>query len=123
MENDFTYTENDMTDGLTSDPIQQAKDKVSQAAQRIGETIDSQRHKAAAGLDKTASALHQGGDKLGSAVHGAAHSIESTASYLRKNDMRRMMDDVGNVVKNNPGPSLVAAVVLGFILGHALNRE
>ena len=35
--------------------------------------------------------------------------------------MKRMMSDLTVVVKNNPGPSLIAAIVVGFLVGRAFN--
>ena len=54
------------------------------------------------------------------AITQAAQSLDSTADYIRHNDLSRMMSDVGTVVKNNPGPSIIVAVVLGFFLGRAI---
>jgi hypothetical protein len=33
-----------------------------------------------------------------------------------------MIDDVMQLVKNNPGPALLGAAALGFLVGRALSR-
>lgn len=109
-----------MTGGKVPESIKQAKDKAAEMARNVAESIDGQRERVASGLSKTASAVQQGGDKVTGMAQGAAQSLDSTADYIRHNDLGRMMSDVGTVVKNNPGPSIIVAVVLGFFLGRAI---
>jgi len=37
--------------------------------------------------------------------------------------MQTMMGDLMEVIRRNPGPSLLGAAALGFILGRALSRD
>ena len=85
---------------------------------------------AAAGkLDKAASALHEkaeslpGGEKVSSLAHATAEKLSSTADYVREHDVKRMMADVETLVKNNPGPSLLAAVAVGFLVARAFSSN
>jgi ElaB/YqjD/DUF883 family membrane-anchored ribosome-binding protein len=93
------------------------------------EKIDENRSAAAGGLDSAASALHQKADKLpgGESVKGAAHTaadaLSSTADYVRENDLKSMLADVQKLVKNNPGPALLTAAVLGFLVARTFSRE
>jgi ElaB/YqjD/DUF883 family membrane-anchored ribosome-binding protein len=64
-----------------------------------------------------------GGPKVQQFAQAAAERLSTTADYVRSHDAKRMLDDVGRVVKNNPGPSLVIAAAFGFVLGRALTRE
>lgn len=109
-----------MTGGMVPDSVKQAKDKAAEMARNVADSIDGQRERVASGLSRTASAVNQGGEKVSGIAQGTAQGLDSTADYIRQNDLSRMMSDVGAVIKNNPGPSMIAAVVLGFVLGRAL---
>lgn len=94
-----------------------------------GSKLDEGRTAAAEGLDSAASTLHQNADSLpgGQSVkrvaHKAADALTSTADYLRQNDMKNMVTDVRTVVKNNPGPALLIAAALGFLVARSLSRD
>jgi ElaB/YqjD/DUF883 family membrane-anchored ribosome-binding protein len=96
-----------------------AQDVGAKAAQRA----DQARVSAAAGLDTVASNLHEKGEQVASAAHSAAHAVTYGADYLRANDVQTMMSDVVDVIRRNPGPALLGAAALGFLLGRALSRD
>jgi ElaB/YqjD/DUF883 family membrane-anchored ribosome-binding protein len=112
-----------------SDTAAQVKDKVSDLGRTAVNTIDENRDAAASGLEKAASALHEkaeslpGGEKVSSLAHGAAEKLNSTAGYVREHNVNRMMADVETLVKNNPGPSILAAAVIGFLAGRAFSSN
>jgi ElaB/YqjD/DUF883 family membrane-anchored ribosome-binding protein len=105
----------------------QVKDKLSDLGRTAVDTIDENRSAAASGLDKAASALHDtagslpGGEKVSHMAHAAADRLSSTAGYVRAHDVNRMMADVETLVKNSPGPSLLVAAAIGFLVGRAFN--
>ena len=84
---------------------------------------------AAGGLEQAASALHDkaeslpGGEKVTGLAHATADKLSSTADYVREHDVNRMMADVETLVKNNPGPSLLAAAAIGFLVGRAFSSN
>ena len=98
-------------------------------AQAAAGKIDENRTAAAGGLESAASTLHQKADSLpGSesvkgAAHKAADALSSTADYVRENDVKSMMADVQQLVKNNPGPALLTAAVLGFLVARTFSRD
>jgi ElaB/YqjD/DUF883 family membrane-anchored ribosome-binding protein len=96
-----------------------AQDVGAKAAQRA----DQARVSAAAGLDTVASNLHEKGEQVASAAHSAADAVTYGADYLRANDVQTMMSDVVDVIRRNPGPALLGAAALGFLLGRALSRD
>jgi ElaB/YqjD/DUF883 family membrane-anchored ribosome-binding protein len=120
---------NEMTDAVKStgdkiaDTASQLKSKVNDFGRAAVDKIDDTRTAAASGLDSTASALHQSGAKMNDLAHNTADKLSSTADYLRTHDTRRMMADVESLVKNNPGPSLIAAAAIGFLVGRALRSS
>ena len=56
-------------------------------------------------------------------AHSAADKLTSTADYVRQNDLKDMLTDVEQLVKKNPGPSLVAAAFVGFLVGRAFTTS
>jgi ElaB/YqjD/DUF883 family membrane-anchored ribosome-binding protein len=129
----------DMTDRLT-DTAQGLKDKVSDAAsaakQQVSEAgtqavdrIDEQRGPTAEALETAAMKIHEkaedlpGGETVKSAAHSAAERLQSTAGYIREHDVRAMLSDVEDVVRRNPGPSLLIAAAIGFLIGRAFRED
>jgi len=112
-----------------SDTATQVKQKASDLGHMAADKIDNNREAAASGLDKMASTLHDkaeglpGGEKVTSLAHATADKFSSTADYVRSHDVNRMMSDVETIVKNNPGPSLLIAAALGFLVARAFSSS
>jgi ElaB/YqjD/DUF883 family membrane-anchored ribosome-binding protein len=107
----------------------EVKSKVSDMARTAADSIDQTRSAAARGLDTAASAIHDqanrlpGGDRVSGLAHSAADGLSSTADYVRSNDLNRVRGDVEALVKDNPGPALLAAAAVGFLIGRAIARD
>jgi ElaB/YqjD/DUF883 family membrane-anchored ribosome-binding protein len=107
----------------------QVKDKVSDFGKAAADKIDSNRESAASGLESAASALHDkaedlpGGERVTSLAHSAADKLTATAGYVREHDVKAMLDDVGELVKKNPGPALLVAAAIGFLIGRAFSSD
>ncbi|MBV9300637.1 MAG: YtxH domain-containing protein [Acidobacteriaceae bacterium] len=112
-----------------SDAASTAKQKVSDAGRQASDKIDEKRGPAADALESAASTLHEkaedlpGGETVKSVAHSAAEKLESTAGYIREHDVRAMLSDVEEIVKRNPGPSLLVAVAIGFLIGRAFRED
>jgi ElaB/YqjD/DUF883 family membrane-anchored ribosome-binding protein len=112
-----------------SDTAAQVKQKASDLGQKAADKIDNNRDAAATGLEKVASVLHDkaeslpGGEKVSSLAHATADKFSSTADYVRQHDVNRMMSDVETIVKNNPGPSLLVAAAIGFLVARAFSSS
>ena len=126
--NDPTMDKPSVTDKV-SEAASQVKDKVSDLGQTAVSKIDDNRESAAGGLETTAQALHDkadslpGGEKVASLAHSTADKLSSTADYVRQHDVKSMMADVEQLVRNNPGASLLAAAVLGFLVARAFSSN
>jgi ElaB/YqjD/DUF883 family membrane-anchored ribosome-binding protein len=107
----------------------QAKVKASGVGQMAEDKIDEKRGVAAEGLDSAADTLHEkadrlpGGEKVSSAAHTAADALASTAEYVREHDLKSMVADMQTLVKNNPGPALLTAAALGFLVARTFSRD
>jgi len=99
------------------------KAKAQDVGARAAQRADRARVGAAAGLETVASTLHEKGDRVATAAHSAADAVTSGAEYLRANDARAIMSDLVEMVRRNPGRSLLGAVAVGFLLGRALSRD
>ena len=107
-------------------------DPTGKSSSAAGSTADKSaqvRAGAAAGMDRAAGALNEGaeglpgGRRVAAAAHTAADALESGADYLREHDLSDMMEDIMDVVKRNPGPALLGAAALGFLVGRAFTRD
>jgi len=112
-----------------SDTASNIKQKVSDAGHQASGQINAKRGPAADALEDAASTIHEkaeslpGGDTVRSVAHSTAEKLESTADYIREHDIRSMLSDVEDVVRRNPGPSLLIAAAVGFLIGRAFREE
>jgi ElaB/YqjD/DUF883 family membrane-anchored ribosome-binding protein len=112
-----------------SDMATQVKDRVSDFGTAAANKFDANREAAAAGMKDAASSMHEnagsvsGGDRLTNMAHSAASALDTTADWVRDNNSTKIMADVTNLVKRNPGPSMLAAIAVGFLIGRALSSK
>ena len=112
-----------------SEAASQMKDKVSDLGRTAADKIDANRETAASGLDSAASALRNragrlpGGEAVTDLALSSADKLSSTATYVRENDIDSMVADVQELVKKNPGPSLIVAAAIGFLIGRAVSND
>lgn len=106
------------------------KSKASGVGAEAADTMDRARATAAGGIDSAASALHEGaealasgGSRVRSGAHKAADALVTSAEYIRGHDVGDMVDDLMTVVRKNPGPALLGAAALGYLVGRAFSRE
>jgi ElaB/YqjD/DUF883 family membrane-anchored ribosome-binding protein len=109
-----------------SDAAKTMKDKTQEFGRDAMGKIEENRVSAAGALHNAASTMHQNADKLPNGpdmAHSAADRVEAVASYLQGHDTKQMMADVETVVRRNPGPSLLVAGALGFLIGRAFRSN
>jgi hypothetical protein len=134
------YNQSETTGAATAarmklaDTAADVKEKVADIGRRAAESIDSSRQSAAGALDNSALTLHSGAEQISGAAHSAAdklqataHStadkLQATAEYVRRTDLKGMVNDLTGVVKRYPGQSLAAAAVLGFLVARGLRSN
>jgi hypothetical protein len=111
------------------DSLGVSKGKAAEMGQKVADRIDENRGAAASGMESAASALREkadtlpGGEKVANAAHATANAVGVAADYVRENDLRTMMADVQQLVKNNPGPALLTAAALGFLIARTFTRD
>jgi len=100
----------------------QAQGAAADLGRKAARRAEQVRGRAAEGLDSAAKSVHAGGERVAHAAHSAADALSSSARYVRENDLRDMVDDMLDVVRDNPGPALLGAAALGFLIGRAISR-
>jgi len=104
------------------------KDQAGAAADKVSDGFDKGRKAAAGTLHQAASTLREkadglpGGQTTAGIAERLADTVESTSTYLREHDMEDMKADVERLVRRNPTQSLIAACVVGFLIGRAFRR-
>jgi len=112
-----------------ADQVREARDATFDAAYAATKKVDEARPVVAERLETAASTIEEraervpGGQKVKEFAQAAADSLSTTADYVRSHDARRMITDVETVVRNNPGPALLIAAAVGFMLGRAVVRD
>jgi hypothetical protein len=103
--------------------------KASDLGRMAADKVDENRGAAAAGLESAADTLHDKADSLpgGKAASRIAHvtadKLDATADYIREHDVDSMMSDMYRLVKNNPGPALLGAALLGFLVARSFSDD
>ena len=108
----------------TSEVVGQVKDQVQEQA---GSAIDRTKAQAADELQRVAGAVRQLGDQLGNqqgqgpigqyaAQYGqkAADGLERLTNYLRQNDTKALVSEIGNLGRRQPALLIGGAFLLGL---------
>jgi hypothetical protein len=126
--NDYRSATEKASDQI-SEAVTSVKDKAQDLGRMASDKLTESRASAANGLASAASTIHQKADTLpgGDAVHTMAHStadkLAATAEYVRSHEMKDVIADLEQVVRRNPGPSLLAAVAVGFMAGRMFRED
>jgi hypothetical protein len=114
--------------GSTTDTLNQAKEKLSDAASEAGDKVvsrlDMQKDRAAESLGSVAQAIRQASDQLraqdeGAAMHeyvaSAANQVERLSGYLRSTNTRDMVNGVERFAREQPALFVGGALMLGLL--------
>jgi len=94
---------------------QTAADKVNSARPTLAGALDS----AADNLRRHANGA-SGGFEEG--ARKTAEALGTAAGYVRTHDAEQMISDAEEAARQNPGPALIIAASVGFLLGAFLRR-
>lgn len=127
----FPNPTNSASADAAKDAMNAAAEKASQVADRATELgrdavdkLDSSRGTVAEGINRTADAIRSyAPESVSKHAQSTAEAMETAADYIRTRDIRSMTSDITQAVRKNPGPSLIAAVAVGFLLGMAMRRD
>jgi hypothetical protein len=99
-----------------SEKAEEVKEKVADFGRNTLDNLDGSRK-------SISDAAHTAADQITDVAHSAAHKLHDAADYIRDTDWKAMGEDVKDIVKRYPGPSLAAAAVLGFIVARSFRRD
>lgn len=117
-----------------SEKVTEVKEKVADLGRKTVDNIEESRKTAAGALHQAAAKLHSGGeqisgiahtavDQISDVAHGTADKLHEAADYIHQKDLKAMGEDLKDIVKKYPGPSLAVAAVLGFIVARSFRRD
>jgi hypothetical protein len=113
-------------------------DKAKEAASAVGELVSSATSTAAGAAgraaDRATSSAGSGvkhlgetikekgpqGGMLGSATRAVGDTLEQGGRYVEQEGLSGMMEDLTDVIRRNPMPSVLIAIGLGFLIGRTL---
>jgi len=105
-----------------ADRTDEAKVSLNDLKRKAADKLEDSCQSTAKALEWTAANLHSRANQISDFTHSAADRLQDTAKYFRESDVEHMADDVQKVVRRYPGRSLVAAAILGFLIGRGLRR-
>jgi hypothetical protein len=63
------------------------------------------------------------GHRVEEAAHTAVNKVEAGGAYVREKGVTGMTEDLGNVIRRNPLPSLAIGFTIGFLISRAFSRD
>lgn len=122
--------------GGTKDSVREVKENVQKAAAKaqrkaarmadeVVAKVDEKRESAAEAMSGAADTLHRvagSGGKAVQAAYAAGRQLEETADFLHQHDVRGSLGEAERFVKSHPTESLIAAAVVGFLVGRVIRR-
>lgn len=105
----------------------QLRQRASDIGRKAAAAVDGKRGAVASGIESAASTLRDKTEstsgKVARAARSTADALETTADYVREQDVRGMLSDVGRGVRRHPGATLLTAAAVGFLLARTLSRR
>ena len=62
-------------------------------------------------------------EQLGQVTDRAMNAMEHATDYIRDVDVRGQLQELWQVMRRNPTPSIIGALAVGFILGASIRRS
>ena len=120
LEHDVEQTR-DQAGRLAADAKEIAAQTAAQAREKATEVVEEARERSAERVLTAAGTVREKVAGAGGVPETAgiriADGMEKTATYMRQNDTGTILHDAVQYVREHPKRSIVAAVVVGFILG------
>jgi len=101
------------------------KEKASNLASGVAERVDSGIHATGKGMENLAQGIREHTPSegiLGTASCKVADTLESSGKYLEEHGVGAMVDDLTDIIRRNPIPSVLVGVGIGFVLARATSR-
>lgn len=104
-----------------------AQHSAEKAASYMGEQAGNARSAVGSGIKSMSESLKSAAPQEEGMMHDAAcsvaDSLESCGQYIADHDFAAMSEDVTNVIRRNPIPSVLIAAGVGFLLAKAVTSS
>jgi len=100
-------------------------ERASNIASNVGERVDSGIHATGKGMENLAQGIRDNTPSegiFGTASCKVADTLESSGKYLEEHGVGAMVDDLTEIIRRNPLPSVLIGVGIGFVLARATSR-
>lgn len=100
--------------------------KAKEMASNMGNKAEDATHAFGSGMQSLAGTIRDHSPQsgmLGSATGSVASSLESGGKYLQQEGLSGIANDITDLIRRNPLPSLLVGVGIGFILARATSRS
>jgi len=112
-------------EGVTA-AVSAVQEKASNLASGVVERADAAIHATGKGMENLASGLRDHTPSegfLGAASCKVADTLESSGKYLEEHGMGDMVNDLTDIIRRNPIPSVLVGIGIGFVLARATSRS
>lgn len=95
----------------------------SSAAGAVGRAADKATSSAGSGVKHLGETIREKGPQsgmLGSATRAVGDTLEQGGRYVEEEGLSGMMNDLTDVIRRNPMPSVLIAIGVGFLIGRTL---
>jgi hypothetical protein len=101
-----------------------AADKAREYASKAGDKAEDTMHSVGHGMSSLAGSIRQNAPEgtLGHAAGAVAEQLDAGGRYLREHDLADIGEDLTNVVRRYPIPTLLCVFGIGFLMGGVLRR-
>jgi ElaB/YqjD/DUF883 family membrane-anchored ribosome-binding protein len=102
------------------------QEKASDLASGVAERADAAIHATGKGMENLAAGIRERSPSegiLGTASCKVADTLESSGKYLEEHGMGDMVNDLTDIIRRNPIPSVLVGVGIGFVLARATSRN
>jgi hypothetical protein len=108
--------------GQTRDAASSAARTAGNVASNLGERADEATTSVGSGMQSLAGSIRgsapQGG-VMGTAASKVADALESSGRYLQEHGVRDIGNDLANLIRRNPIPSLLVGIGIGYLIARA----
>lgn len=120
---DLGETANNLQD-KASDVAAQVKDKASEIGAQAADKADDAMTSTGQGMQNLAQTVRDNAPSgtVGEIATNAASALEKGGAYLQQSDPTAVRNDLEELIRRNPIPSLLVGLGIGFLLARALGR-
>jgi hypothetical protein len=98
-------------------------DKARDVASAAGDRAENLTHRVGSGMESLGEQLRERapqGGTMGAVAGRVAENLQSGGRYLQEEGLSGMADDLGDLMRRNPVPTLLIGIGIGFLIARAV---